>query len=166
MNENKRNEKLGKVVLNAAYLVFALKFTVAFTLAAGVILFILRRPLWPAPVIGAALFVIYRSVRLMILSLLIRFGRNSTDAGGKAVSRHISDEFGKKDCFEKKDASDGGSPVITPGPVTAGRSDAAGEMQMPGKNGRGALFTCPNCGKLFAKTGTCCPFCKEKLWDK
>lgn len=76
--EENREEKIGRAVVSVNYVIFALRRIAVFTLAALVILFLVHKPLWLAPVIGTAVFFIYRALRRWIISGLIRFGRNSS----------------------------------------------------------------------------------------
>ncbi|MCR4738809.1 MAG: hypothetical protein K5886_00950 [Lachnospiraceae bacterium] len=60
MNEDQRNEKIGRAVVNVTWFLFALKFIGVVTVIAGIVLYIINRPLWIAPVIGVGAFVVYK----------------------------------------------------------------------------------------------------------
>ncbi len=60
VNEDKKNEKIGRTIMNVTYFVFAVRFIVIVTVAAGIVMYFLDKPLWIAPVIGLGAFVIYR----------------------------------------------------------------------------------------------------------
>ncbi len=60
MNENDRNEKMGRAVSGIAWILFAAKFIIITTVIALVILYLIGKPLWIAPVAGIAVFAAYR----------------------------------------------------------------------------------------------------------
>ena len=60
MNEDQRNEKIGRAVVNVTWFLFALKFIGVVTVIAGIVLYIINRPLWIAPVIGVGVFTVYK----------------------------------------------------------------------------------------------------------
>ena len=74
-DDDKKYEFIGKTVFSITYLLFALRITVLFTAGALIVLFIIKKPLWLAPIIGIACFLIYRFFRVLVLRLLIRLGR-------------------------------------------------------------------------------------------
>ena len=75
MDDDKKYEFIGKTVFGVTYLLFALRMTALFSAGALIVLFIIGKPLWLAPLIGIACFLIYRFFRILILRLLIRLGR-------------------------------------------------------------------------------------------
>ncbi len=60
VNEDKKNEKIGRAIMNVTYFVFAVRFIVIVTIVAGIVMYFIDKPLWIAPVIGLGAFVIYR----------------------------------------------------------------------------------------------------------
>ena len=75
MDDDKKYEFIGKTVFGVTYLLFALRMTALFSAGALIVLFIIGKPLWLAPLIGIACFLIYRFFRILILRLLIKLGR-------------------------------------------------------------------------------------------
>lgn len=78
MDDDRKNEAIGKTVLIVRYIFYALRMTVAFSLIALIILLILKKPLWLAPIIGFGVFLIYFLIRWLFFGLLIKFGRWSS----------------------------------------------------------------------------------------
>ena len=74
-DDDKKYEKLGKAVFTFSYFLFALKMVRCFSAIAFVVLLILKKPLFFAPIIGAAAFLIYRAIRILIFGLLLKFAR-------------------------------------------------------------------------------------------
>ena len=70
MNENERDEKLGKAILSISQIIFAIGFIAVVSLIALVVLLILGKPLWIAPIAGVAVYLGYRLVLTAILRLL------------------------------------------------------------------------------------------------
>ena len=62
VNEDKKNEKIGRAIVNISWFIFAAKFIIIATLAAGIIIYFTGRPLWLAPVIAVGMFIIYRLI--------------------------------------------------------------------------------------------------------
>ena len=75
MEDDRKEELIGKTIFSITYLLFALRMTALFSAAALIVLLIIGKPLWLSPIIGIACFLIYRFFRIMILRLLIRLGR-------------------------------------------------------------------------------------------
>ena len=75
MEDDRKEELIGKTIFSITYLLFALRMTALFSAAALIVLLIIGKPLWLSPIIGVACFLIYRFFRIMILRLLIRLGR-------------------------------------------------------------------------------------------
>ena len=70
MNEEERDEKLGKAILSVSQIIYAIGFIAVVSVIALVILLIIGKPLWIAPVIGVVVYVLYRLVLTAILRLL------------------------------------------------------------------------------------------------
>ena len=70
MNEDERDEKLGKAILSVSQIIYAIGFIAVVSVIALVILLIIGKPLWIAPVIGVVVYVLYRLVLTAILRLL------------------------------------------------------------------------------------------------
>lgn len=60
MDEDKRYEKLGRAAVGFTWFLFAAKFLIVTTLIALVILYLLGRPLWIAPIAAVIIFTVYR----------------------------------------------------------------------------------------------------------
>ena len=66
MNQDERDEKLGRAILTLNWWIFAVKFLVIVTVIAGIAIYSLGKPLWIAPVIAIGLFIIYRVIWRLI----------------------------------------------------------------------------------------------------
>ena len=63
--------KVGRAVMGFAWIVFAIKFILFFSVVALVVLYFLKKPLWLAPIIALGLYLFYRVVILgLIFGLL------------------------------------------------------------------------------------------------
>ena len=63
--------KVGRAVMGFAWIVFAIKFILFFSVVALVVLYFLKKPLWLAPIIALGLYLFYRVVILgLIMGLL------------------------------------------------------------------------------------------------
>ncbi len=60
MSDDKREERLGRAVVGVSWVVYAVVFFLAATGAALALLWAFEGPLWLAPLIGAAAWLIYR----------------------------------------------------------------------------------------------------------
>ena len=54
--------KVGRAVMGFAWIVFAIKFILFFSVVALVVLYFMKKPLWLAPVIALGLYLFYRVV--------------------------------------------------------------------------------------------------------
>ena len=70
MNEDKRDERLGRAILSVSQIIYAIGFIAVVSVIALVILLIIGKPLWIAPVIGVVVYLLYRLVLTAILRLL------------------------------------------------------------------------------------------------
>ena len=66
MNEDQKNEKIGRTIVNLAWIWFAFKFIVIVSAIAGIVFYFMNKPLWIAPVIGIGVFIIYRLIWRLI----------------------------------------------------------------------------------------------------
>ena len=66
INQDERDEKLGRVILTLNWWIFAAKFLVIVTVIAGIVLYLLGKPLWIAPIIAIGAFIIYRVIWRLI----------------------------------------------------------------------------------------------------
>lgn len=82
-DEDKKYETIGRTICSISYLVYALKIVALISVIALVVLYFLHKPLWLAPVIGFVMFWIYRSIRRMIISGIIRFSRKMSGTDEK-----------------------------------------------------------------------------------
>ncbi len=62
VNEDQKNEKIGRAIVSLTGFWFATKFIVITTVISGIVLYLINKPLWLAPVVAIILFVIYRLV--------------------------------------------------------------------------------------------------------
>ena len=60
MDEDKRDEQLGRAITGIAWIFYAIKFIAVVTLLSLVACWFLKKPLWYAPVIAICIFLIYR----------------------------------------------------------------------------------------------------------
>ena len=72
MNEQERNEKLGRTVVGIGWFIFVFKFIVITSVIAGVVLYFLGKPLWIAPIIAVGVFIAYKMVWGMIWRIIDR----------------------------------------------------------------------------------------------
>ncbi len=66
VNEDEKNEKIGRAIVNISWWIFALKFLVIATVIAGIVIWLLGKPLWIAPLIAVGAFIIYRLIWRLI----------------------------------------------------------------------------------------------------
>ena len=59
-DEDRKYEKIGRTVTKVTYWLFAARFILMVSIVALVVLLIIRKPLYWAPLIGIAVFLIYR----------------------------------------------------------------------------------------------------------
>ncbi len=69
--EDRRYEKIGSVILTASYWIYNIKFVLIVSVISLIPLFFLGWPLWLAPIIGIAVRIIYRVVRLAVFKFFI-----------------------------------------------------------------------------------------------
>ena len=69
--EDRRYEKIGSVILTASYWIYNVKFVLIVSVISLIPLFFLGWPLWLAPIIGIAVRIIYRVVRLAVFKFFI-----------------------------------------------------------------------------------------------
>ena len=74
-SQDKREEKIGRAIVTLSWWIFAAKFLVAATIIVGVVIFILGKPLWIAPVVAVILFIIYRLVWRLVWLFIEWAGR-------------------------------------------------------------------------------------------
>ena len=70
MTEDERDEKIGRAALTFSMIVYAIGFIFVVSLIALVVLFIIGKPLWIAPLIGIGAYIGYRLILTLILRLL------------------------------------------------------------------------------------------------
>lgn len=73
--QDKRDEKLGRLVFSISYLLYALKFVVIASLIALILLYFIHKPLWLSPIIGCTVFLIWRSFRRFVLKKIFELTR-------------------------------------------------------------------------------------------
>lgn len=66
VNEDQKNEKIGRAIVNLTWLWFAVKFIVIVSVIAGIVLYFNNKPLWIAPAIGIGSFIFYRLIWRLI----------------------------------------------------------------------------------------------------
>ena len=74
-SQDKRDEKIGRAIVTLSWWIFAAKFLGAATIIAGVVIFIIGKPLWIAPVVAIILFIIYRLIWRLIWRFIEWAGR-------------------------------------------------------------------------------------------
>lgn len=57
MNEDQKSEKIGRAIVNLTWLWFAIKFVVIVSVIPGIVLYLINKPLWIAPLIGIGAFI-------------------------------------------------------------------------------------------------------------
>ena len=60
MDDNNRDEKLGRAIVGVTWLIFAARFLLIVTAIALVVLYFIGKPLWMAPIIAVVIFAVYR----------------------------------------------------------------------------------------------------------
>ena len=70
MDQDERDEKLGRTIFSIAWFLFVIKFLAVATLIALAIVYILGKPLWLAPLIAVGAFIIYRLIWRLIWKFL------------------------------------------------------------------------------------------------
>ena len=66
MNEDRKNEKIGRTILTLSWWLFAAKFLIIVSVITAIVLYFLGKPLWLAPVIAIGIFLIYRCIWRLI----------------------------------------------------------------------------------------------------
>ena len=66
MDEDKKNEKIGRAIVTISWWIYAACFLFVVTLIAGAILYFFGKPLWIAPIIAIGCFVVYRLIWRLI----------------------------------------------------------------------------------------------------
>ncbi len=72
MNEDERDEKLGEAIMSISRIIFAIGFIAVVSVIALVVLLILGKPLWIAPIAGVVVYLGYRLILTAIVNLLGR----------------------------------------------------------------------------------------------
>ena len=75
MNDDKKYEKIGRTITSITYWIFALKIIAAVSIIAAVVLFVLGKPLYFAPLIGIGVFLIYRFFWRLIFWLFYKLSK-------------------------------------------------------------------------------------------
>ena len=70
MDQDKRDEKIGRTIVTLGWWIYAAKFLIITTVIAGIVIFILGKPLWIAPLIAIGIFIIYRFIRRLIWNFI------------------------------------------------------------------------------------------------
>ena len=70
MDENERDEKLGEAILSVSRIIYAIGFIFVVSVVAFVVLLILGKPLWIAPIIGVVVYILYRLLITAIFRIL------------------------------------------------------------------------------------------------
>lgn len=70
MDQDERDEKLGRTIFSIAWFLFVIKFLAVATLVSLVFVYILGRPLWLASLIAVGAFIIYRLIWRLIWKFL------------------------------------------------------------------------------------------------
>ena len=83
---NEQEGKVGRAVMGFAWIVFAIKFILFFSVVALVVLYFLKKPLWLAPIIAVMLYLFYR---IVILGLI--FGLLDKVASSQVKEKKVCD---------------------------------------------------------------------------
>lgn len=75
---DKKYETIGRTVWRIGYLLYAVRVIAVVSLIALAVLYFLNKPLWLAPIIGTAVFLIYRLIYRLIITSIIRFARKAS----------------------------------------------------------------------------------------
>lgn len=75
MNDDRKNEIIGKTVFSLTYLWFALKFTAVACVLFLILLYFIDWPLWLAPILAIASFLLFRLFRRFVWTALLKFVR-------------------------------------------------------------------------------------------
>lgn len=78
MNENQKYETIGRAIAKLSYWWYAFKLILVFSLIALVVLYLVHKPLWFAPIIGVVVFLIYRTIRRAFYRILFRAARKAS----------------------------------------------------------------------------------------
>ena len=62
LEQDKKYEKLGSAVMGIAWILYAVKIVAVVSFVALVVLWIIHKPLWIAPLIGIGAYVMYRII--------------------------------------------------------------------------------------------------------
>jgi Flp pilus assembly protein TadB len=60
--QDEKYEKLGSAVMGIAWFLYALKFIAAVSVVALVVLWLIHKPLWIAPIVGVMVFTVCRII--------------------------------------------------------------------------------------------------------
>ena len=72
MSDDKRDERLGRAIFGVAWITFAIVFVAVASAVALVLLWLFGGPLWLAPVIGVAAYLLYRLFYLLFWKVIFR----------------------------------------------------------------------------------------------
>ncbi|MBP5617866.1 MAG: hypothetical protein J6X61_01780 [Clostridia bacterium] len=72
MSDDKRDERLGRTIVSVAWITFSILFIVVASGVALAGLWFFGGPLWPAPLIGVAAYLIFYLIRLLIWKVIFR----------------------------------------------------------------------------------------------
>ena len=74
-DEDRKYEKIGRTVTKVTYWLFAARFILTVSIIALVVLLIIQKPLYWAPIIGIAAFLIYRFFWRLIFWIFYKLSR-------------------------------------------------------------------------------------------
>ena len=75
MDENNRDEKIGRAVAGVAWILFAVRFLIIVSVIALPVVYFLGKPLWMAPVAALVVFIVYRLGWRLVLKFIEWTGR-------------------------------------------------------------------------------------------
>ena len=61
-DQDKRDEKLGRAIVTLSWWIFAAKFLFITTVIAGIVIYLIGKQLWIAPLIAVGVFILYRLI--------------------------------------------------------------------------------------------------------
>ena len=73
---NAQNDTIGRTLMTLMWIWFTIKFIGITSLIALLVLWIIRKPLWLAPIIAVGLYFVYRLFRMLFLMLIGMIGED------------------------------------------------------------------------------------------
>ena len=87
-NEDKKYEKIGEVIFTLSYWFYALKFIIAVSIPAVIVMIVIGKPFWIGILIGIGAWFVYRSIRRAILRFFIKLSYKAADNKSEDNNEH------------------------------------------------------------------------------